>query len=191
MKFEWRGQGQQIEYYINWDVKEEPYQVLYLHYKNVSKIKKIEKGKLVIRDEKEEKYIPIYSSYQCAYKHLPAMPPATYRFELYDNVDKNGEALASIELYVGTKVELYREEIAREDGFADLKLSCQFHLPSEQYGLTVKAMQEEVFWLPEMVMHNGHYETSCMIRKGASKHIDVFLGTKIRDFIEIVDEVRR
>lgn len=190
MKFEWRGQRQQIEYYINWDVKKEPYQVLYLHYQNISKIKRIEKGRLVIRDEMEQKYIPIYPSYQCSYKRLPTMPSATYRFELYDNVEKQGNCLGEVELYVGTKIELYREEVPLQNGFSKLLLSCVCKLPKEQYGLVVKDMPEDTFLLPEMKKGEVYYETSCMIVKGMSKHMDVFLGTKIRDFIDVIDEVK-
>lgn len=188
MKFEWRGSQKNIEYYINWKIEEEPYQVLYLHYENITKIKRIEKGNLKLVDGVEKNIIPVYPSMQCSYKKLPPMPSATYRFELYDNMEKSGRCLAAIELYVGTQIELCREEIPLKDGFSQLKLSCLYKLPSEQYGLIMKEMPEEQFLLPEMKQKEDVYETSCMIVEGAAKHIDVFLGTKIRDFVEIVDK---
>lgn len=188
IKFEWRGSQQHIEYYINWKMEEEPYQVLFLHYENISKIKRIERGNLKIVDGVEKNVIPVYPSMQCSYKRLPPMPSATYRFELYDNTEKSGKCLATIDLYVGTKMELYREEIPLKDGFSQLKLSCLYKLPGEQCGLVMKEMPEEQFLLPEMKQKEEFYETSCMIVEGTAKHIDVFLGTKIRDFIEIVEK---
>lgn len=191
IKFEWKGNKQHIEYYINWNTEEESYQQLFLHYENISKIKKIEKGNLKILDGMETGVIPVFPSRQCSYKRLPQMPSATYRFTLYDNAEKRGKCLASIEMYVGAKVEIFREEHSLQNGFAQMKLSCLYKLPQEQYGLIVKEMPEEQFLLPEMQKKDEFYETGCMIVEGASKHIDIFLGTKIRDFVEIVEKEER
>ncbi len=189
MEFKWRrNERGQLEYCIHWNTEKEPYQVLHLHYENISPIRRIKEETVRAETEKKEGWICIYARRHQVYESVPGLPAAVYRFSLYDSENKSGRCLASAEHYVGSRVKLYWKEEEQKNGFARLRVFCAYHFPGEQIGLIVKAMPEEVFSLPAMKKGEKYYETSALITRGASRHMEIYVENQLREFIEIVKE---
>lgn len=174
-----------INYKINWDIKEEGYQRLFLKYSNISNILSIESEKVRIIDQEEVKVLPVYPKRGIAgYEKLSKVPYATYRFALYQNQGCEDKPLKVIEHRHSPEIMVNKKEIPAEDeGFSYFQLSCRYKIPSSMMKLSLKGMAQETFILPEMMEENNRFVTRCLIKKGYSQYLNVIYSPEIKDFI--------
>lgn len=191
IEFEWR-HNYTYEYHITWDINKEPYQILYLHYRNVSPILHVGTDKAIsLYDKRETGVIPIHPSKGYHFEEIPKkLPYAAYIFELKETSDPDGDCLQDYryELCNAPNIEVIKEEVPYKGDFSKLLIKSLYRIPGMLMELCLPIMPNESFSIPEMKRSSDSiYVASCLIKSGGSKNIKVRFNEKIKRFIHTTE----
>lgn len=192
IEFEWR-QNYTHEYRITWDNNNEPYDVLFLHYRNVSPILRIGTDKVISFDDQPVSgIIPIYPSDGYHYEAIPnkKLPYAEYVFELKKSEDIDSDCIPECrhELCNAPRIEVFKKEVPYQGTFSRLLIKSSYKISSMLMDLFLPIMPNESFSIPEMkISSDNMYETGCLIKTGFSDKIEVRFNDKIAKFIVLTE----
>lgn len=191
IEFEWR-KNYTYEYHITWNNNTEPYQVLYLHYRNVSPILQISLDKIIsLSDESKTGIITIHPSNGNIFDKIPPeLPYAEYVFELKKTSDPSDSCLdgCSRKLCNAPNIEVIMEEVPYNDDFSSLCIKSMYKIPCMFMELYFPAMPKERFSIPEMKRSSDTlYKTGCLIKSGSSKNIKILYGDNIAKYVHTTE----
>lgn len=174
-----------VNYKVGW-THDEPYEKLYLYIRQMTPAKKIKKEKLELLTM-DDHQIDIYRSSYSRPMPLPRLGNATYSFELCKNKSEDRCVIESTKEYIGAHEPLVFTPVPYGREFIKLSAACRYDICAAWFWLGFQCPQiNKRFHFEPMRKEQGRFTTSCLLKKEALAHLDVFLDEKIADYINVV-----